>query len=368
MTTNSARHTERTSVMKLTEFVLTRRLIIAALCLTAWIAPSGRGEEPQATGKPADSSVMRVAPDGPAFLRSDKTQKPIGEGVGHPKEVTQGHDLTRSVYKPDSALPYQDPPASATGSSTAAPKRTPALAGGINIEGSVFYSLGATTGYFTADRVANHRPSGTSGTLRLELWATMSPPGSGTVFGYQLAIDSLGTLPAGYNFSNINSGTFTYTQPPAGCYYMSLLLTEFDGTGYPYIDYALFSNLVTFRGGSCVACTEDAYTMCLVNGRYRVTSHWRNQYAGGATANLLKAKLTDTTGAFWIADANTYEYLIRFNTATNNGRIWIAIPTFTDVEFWVDVTDTAGAHQSFSYYHPPSSFLLIYDPFFFIYP
>ena len=68
-------------------------------------------------------------------------------------------------------------------------------------------------------------------------------------------------------------------------------------------------------------------------------SHWKNQYAGGATATLSKAKLTDVTGAFWIADANTYEYLIRFNTATKNGRIWIAIPTFTDVEFWVDVTD-----------------------------
>jgi PKD repeat protein len=119
--------------------------------------------------------------------------------------------------------------------------------------------------------------------------------------------------------------------------------------------------------GSGVGCTADTYTMCLVNGRYMVTSHWKNQYAGGAAANLSKAKLTDTTGAFWIADANTYEYLIRFNTATNNGRTWIAIPTFTDVEFWVDVTDTVGG-QSKEYHSAPGNETLIYDPYFFVYP
>ncbi len=84
-------------------------------------------------------------------------------------------------------------------------------------------------------------------------------------------------------------------------------------------------------------------------------------------ATLSKAKLTDTTGAFWIADANTYEYLIRFNTATNNGRAWIAIPTFTDVEFWVEVTDTVN--QQYKEYHSnPGNQTLIYDPYFFVYP
>jgi hypothetical protein len=115
------------------------------------------------------------------------------------------------------------------------------------------------------------------------------------------------------------------------------------------------------------SCLEDAYTMCLVNGRYRVTSRWKNQYDLGAVANLTKAKLTDTTGAFWIADASTFEYLIRFNTATNNGKVWIAITTFTDVEFWVAVTDTVNG-QSKEYHSAPGSPLLIYDPNFFVYP
>jgi len=121
---------------------------------------------------------------------------------------------------------------------------------------------------------------------------------------------------------------------------------------------------VSSSGGSCV---EDSLTMCLVNGRYKVTSHWKNQYAGGAVANLSKAKLTDNEGAFWIADASSHEYLIRFNTATNNGKAWVAIPTFTDVEFWVAVTDTVNG-QSKEYHSNPGNQTLMYDPSFFVYP
>ncbi len=120
-------------------------------------------------------------------------------------------------------------------------------------------------------------------------------------------------------------------------------------------------------GGGPGVCTPDAATMCLVGGRYKVTSHWKNQYAGGAEATLSKAKLTDVTGAFWIADASTYEYLIRFNTATNNGRVWIAIPTFTDVEFWIGVTDTQTG-QTNEYHSGAGNRTLLYDPTTFVYP
>jgi hypothetical protein len=121
---------------------------------------------------------------------------------------------------------------------------------------------------------------------------------------------------------------------------------------------------VPSSSGSCV---EDSLTMCLVNGRYKVTSHWQNQYAGGAAAQLLKTRLTDVTGAFWFYGASTYEYMIRINTATNNGRAWVAIPTFTSVEFWVTVIDTLNG-QSKEYHSLPGNVTLIYDPFFFVYP
>jgi hypothetical protein len=344
--------------------MFSRGLVVAAMGLAAGIAQSGRGEEaPKVTAKDVDAQSL--APD---FLRVDRAQKPLSDGAVRVQERAVARDLAGSVYKADSALPYADPPASAAGPGRVAPKRSLALVNGLAIEGTVFESLGALTGYFTADRVANHRTT-TSGTLRLELWATTNSPADGSVSGYRLITDTLGTLQGGFAFTNINSGTTAYTQPPTGCYYLSLLLTEFDGTGYPYFDYVVFPNLVTFRGGSCTAagCTENASTMCLIGGRYKVTSYWRNQYAGGAQAILNKSTLTDATGAFWIANSSTFEYLIRINTATNNGKAWIAIPTFTDVEFYVAVTDTFTG-QTKEYHSLPGNQSLIYDPFFFVYP
>jgi hypothetical protein len=114
-------------------------------------------------------------------------------------------------------------------------------------------------------------------------------------------------------------------------------------------------------------CGENATTACLIGGRYQVTSHWQNQYDNGKVSTLSVTRLTDATAAFWLSDANTYEFVIRINTATNNGKAWIAIPTFTDVEFWVDVTDTVGT-QSKEYHSPPGNRDLLYDPSFFVYP
>jgi len=115
------------------------------------------------------------------------------------------------------------------------------------------------------------------------------------------------------------------------------------------------------------ACTPDAFTACLIGSRYRVTSHWRNQYAGSQVNTLSAATLTDATAAFWLTNAEIYEYLIRINTATDNGRAWISIPTFTDVEFWIAVQDTVNG-QYYEYHSAPGNRTLIYDPYFFVYP
>jgi photosystem II stability/assembly factor-like uncharacterized protein len=127
------------------------------------------------------------------------------------------------------------------------------------------------------------------------------------------------------------------------------------------------SKPVTVAAGGGTGCAANATTLCLIGGRYRVTSYWKNQYADGAISTLYRATLTNTTGAFWLNDSNTYEYLIRINTATDNGRAWIAIPTFTDVEFFVLVEDLVKG-QSKTYHSLPGNKTLIYDPFFFIYP
>jgi hypothetical protein len=120
---------------------------------------------------------------------------------------------------------------------------------------------------------------------------------------------------------------------------------------------------------SSSACTEDAWTMCLGSGRYKVTSSWQNQYSHDTVRTpLQKTTFTDVVGTFWM-NAGAYQYFISVNPATSglNGYTWVAINTFSGVEFWIDVTDTVtGLHKT--YHNPPENKTLVEDRWFFPYP
>ncbi len=329
--------------MKKLESVFTRGLVVAAVCLTTGIAGPGRAEEAtHGTGKVADTSAFRAAPDAGVAV----TGAPSGESSD-----------ARSPEPAAGRLALAQPGCS------------------ICLGGTGSIQWNGASGSFHVDTITNNRSSGASGSLDLKVVLTSSFPVYGQTLNYYSFSDSyaLNPLAAGYMYNNVNSGTVNYygSSIPSGLYWALLYLREYQGGGvYQYNDWIVMNSQVSCNGSGCstvAACTEDAYTMCLVNGRYQVTGRWKNQYAGGAQATLSKAKLTDKTGAFWIADANTYEFLIRFNTATNNGKAWIAIPTFTDVEFWVMVTDTIGG-QSKEYHSSPGNTTMVYDPNFFVYP
>ncbi len=293
-----------------------------------------------------------------------------------PAESGMVRTLPDSVFAPDSALP-EARTEGVKGRLVESSSRSPLSQSGCTIcltgTGSVQWV--GTSGSYHVDAIQNFRSSGTSGSLDLRVALSSSMPVFGQTITYYTFTDikQFNPLAAGFQYTNVNSGTvgFYPSLIPAGQYYMFLYLREYQGgSSYAYTDFMLMNNRVSCNGAACstvATCVEDAYTMCLVNGRYRVTSYWQNQYAGGATANLSKTKLTDTTGAFWIANASTYEYMIRFNTATDNGRVWIAIPTFTDVEFFITVADTVNG-QTKQYHSAPGNRTLIYDPSYFVYP
>ncbi len=244
--------------------------------------------------------------------------------------------------------------------------------------GSVVARTGSFLVYFNPFGTSTSRlyqtvsiPAGSTTTLSFWLWV-------GTLESTHLtAYDTLRVSIA--NTSGVVQGSITYSNLDSSSSWVkhTLDVSAYAGSTVrlQFDTYEDFDNSTIFllddvsmaATTSGASCNEDAYTMCLVGGRYKVTSHWKNQYAGGAVANLAKTRLTDTTGAFWTADANTYEYLIRFNTSTNNGRAWIAIPTFTDVEFWVAVTDTVNGQYK-EYHSNPGNQSLIYDPSYFVYP
>ena len=102
---------------------------------------------------------------------------------------------------------------------------------------SYTYSPTTTAGTvaFTVAQVHSNWTTRTTGTLRLELWATTTPYTGGALSGYKLATYQLsgssnGTLAPGASFTNI-SGTATVTSnPPAGSYYVTLVVGEFTST------------------------------------------------------------------------------------------------------------------------------------------
>jgi len=195
------------------------------------------------------------------------------------------------------------------------------------------------------------RPSAAAGSQ--EVTATGSPSGC-----------------VGGSWSASGNGSWITVSPESGSGSGSVTVSWTQNTSTSRSGNATIAgnNLVVNQSGTpLAACTEDLTTMCLIGGRYQVTSSWKNQYSGGTVSALKKARLTDATGAFWLSDSSMYEVLIRINTATNNGRAWIAIPTFTDVEFWVTVLDTVYG-QSYTYHSPAGNRTLVYDPYYFVFP
>jgi len=115
--------------------------------------------------------------------------------------------------------------------------------------GDANYSLAGGSAVLTADRVADFDPPpGTSGTLRIELWALTAPYKGSSASGYKLAQYTVGTLAAGASTYNVNSGSVPYAPPPDGTWTFVMLLTEYSGAmaddGYSVRDWRNFSTPV----------------------------------------------------------------------------------------------------------------------------
>jgi hypothetical protein len=240
------------------------------------------------------------------------------------------------------------------------------------LSGSASAQWMGSTGSFHVDHIMS-RQTMMSGAMDLRLVMTSTMPVWGQPFTFMPFSDAMTFNPlAPGSQVTVDSGTMNMygSSMPSGTYYMLLYMRQQMGPMMSAADWIVFPKQVTCDGQGCSvasACMEDANTMCMVGGRYRITSYWVDQYAGGAMSTLHRTRMTDGTGAFWLNDSNNFEYMIRINTATDNGRAWIAIPTFTDVEFNVLVEDLVNG-QSKSYHSAPGNRELIYDPSFFVYP
>ena len=90
-----------------------------------------------------------------------------------------------------------------------------------------------------------HTRTGSTGSLKLAVWATKTPYKGGGIQGFQLGAVTKAALKPGYSYSAVKN-VAKFKKPPAGRYYMSLVLSEFNGQEYRIVDHLSSSTPYTF--------------------------------------------------------------------------------------------------------------------------
>ena len=88
-------------------------------------------------------------------------------------------------------------------------------------------------------------------------------------------------------------------------------------------------------------CVEDAETLCLNDGRFRVTVDWTVPGSGGGAGQAIP--YTPDSGFFWFFNEDNLEMMIKVLDACApplNGRYWVFFAATTNVGFTVTVSDT----------------------------
>ena len=116
---------------------------------------------------------------------------------------------------------------------------------GIQMSGSTSWQTSGKLVNIRVAKVANNRASGTSGSLRIRLWATSMPYSGGSINGYVLGVRKLNPLRARHYYSKI-VGKVPYTRPPSGIYYTTLTVEEFTGSRWVIRDFITYGTTSTF--------------------------------------------------------------------------------------------------------------------------
>ena len=108
------------------------------------------------------------------------------------------------------------------------------------------YSYSGEGGYLDIQVAKiSHNRTGSTGTLKLAVWATDAPYRGGGIEGYQLGFVTKTALKPGYSYSAVKNRA-KFKRPPSGTYYITLVLSEFSGSDYRIVDYLGASKTMSF--------------------------------------------------------------------------------------------------------------------------
>ena len=113
-------------------------------------------------------------------------------------------------------------------------------------------------------------------------------------------------------------------------------------TGGALLDSERSTAIVTILDddGSTTACVDDDNSLCLLRGRFKVEVVWR--LANGQTGSGHMVPVSDNSGFVWFFERDNVEMLLKVldGCAISNTR-WVFFAATTNVDFTVEVTDTA---------------------------
>jgi len=88
------------------------------------------------------------------------------------------------------------------------------------------------------------------------------------------------------------------------------------------------------------ACQPGATRLCLNQGRFRVEVRWRDFEDRTGSGQVVLG--TDDSGLFWFFDPQNWEMLVKvLDGCAVNDRVWVFAAATTNVEYTLQVTDTA---------------------------
>ena len=131
---------------------------------------------------------------------------------------------------------------------------------GIFFSGSFSYSIGSGQAILKTDTVTNSNATAT-GPLRFSLWFTSAPYPSA---GFSTAsFDITPSLAAGQSINGVNASNTgaPFTNPPIGCYYVSLVLEENVSGTWTSRDFGTFSRTFDIGNGCIVSFTASPSTI-----------------------------------------------------------------------------------------------------------
>ena len=124
----------------------------------------------------------------------------------------------------------------------------------------------------------------------------------------------------------------------------TVLLSLAAPTGGASLDDERFASTLTIldNDGSTALCTGDDDTLCLGSRRFRIEVSWRTQ--DGNTGRGRVIPQGDRSGLVWFFDPENIEMLIKVLDACSVPGLeahWVFFAATTNVDFTVEVTDTA---------------------------